>query len=84
MCIRDSADCVIFPGHKGLMGPQGIGCMLLSDRLAESIEPLILGGTGSVSEADIMPAFLPDRMQAGTLNIPGKMCIRDRVCSWEE
>ena len=66
-----NADCIIFPGHKGLMGPQGIGCMLLSDRLAESIEPLILGGTGSVSEADIMPTFLPDRMQAGTLNIPG-------------
>ena len=66
-----NADCIIFPGHKGLMGPQGIGCMLLSDRLAESIEPLILGGTGSVSEADIMPDFLPDRMQAGTLNIPG-------------
>ena len=66
-----NADCIIFPGHKGLMGPQGIGCMLLSDRLAERIEPLILGGTGSASEADIMPDFLPDRMQAGTLNIPG-------------
>ena len=59
------------PGHKGLLGPQGIGAMLLTDWLASAMEPTILGGTGSVSDSLIMPDFLPDKFEAGTLNIPG-------------
>ena len=61
------ADFVAMPGHKGLLGPQGTGLLLCG-----SIpEPLLFGGTGSVSESRQMPDFLPDRVEAGTLNVPG-------------
>lgn len=61
------ADFVAMPGHKGLLGPQGTG-LLLCGRLPS---PLLLGGTGSVSLQQEMPDFLPDRVEAGTLNVPG-------------
>ena len=61
------ADFIAMPGHKGLLGPQGTG-LLLCRRIPE---PLILGGTGSESENQMMPEFLPDRAEAGTLNVPG-------------
>lgn len=64
-------DGLVVPGHKGLLGPQGIGAMILSDRLAAQIRPTILGGTGSRSDLLDMPDFLPDRFEPGTLNIPG-------------
>lgn len=65
------ADAVCFTGHKGLLGPQGIGGAVLSRALAKTIEPLVAGGTGSASDSEEMPAFLPDRLEAGTLNLPG-------------
>ncbi len=55
------------PGHKGLLGPQGTGVLLCS----EPVEPLLTGGTGSESKSPMMPAFLPDRLEAGTHNVPG-------------
>ncbi len=61
------ADFIAMPGHKGLLGPQGTG-LLLCGRLPE---PLICGGTGSNSQLQTMPDFLPDRAEAGTLNVPG-------------
>ena len=61
------ADFVAMPGHKGLLGPQGTG-LLLCARLPK---PLIQGGTGSESIHQEMPDFLPDRAEAGTLNVPG-------------
>ena len=61
------ADFIAMPGHKGLLGPQGTG-MLLCGRLPE---PLLCGGTGSNSLEQQMPDFLPDRAEAGTLNVPG-------------
>ncbi len=61
------ADFIAMPGHKGLLGPQGTG-LLLCRRLPE---PLLFGGTGSLSESAEMPDFLPDRAEAGTLNVPG-------------
>lgn len=64
-------DAVAFSGHKGLLGPQGIGGLALSERLAAELEPLILGGTGSLSEMAEMPPFLPDKLEAGTPNLPG-------------
>lgn len=60
-----------FTGHKGLLGPQGIGGFLISNELAEAIEPLISGGTGSLSAREEVPPFLPDKFEAGTPNIPG-------------
>ena len=61
------ADFIAMPGHKGLLGPMGTG-LLLCGRLPE---PLIMGGTGSESRNQQMPDFLPDRGEAGTLNVPG-------------
>ncbi len=67
MCI----DGLAFPGHKALLGPQGIGLMVVTDALAGELTPLVAGGTGSVSHELTMPSFLPDRFEAGTLNLPG-------------
>ena len=61
------ADFIAMPGHKGLLGPQGTG-LLLCNRDAR---PLLQGGTGSESFRQDMPPYLPDRLEAGTLNVPG-------------
>lgn len=58
---------IAMPGHKGLYGPQGTGLLLCN---ADTI-PLLEGGTGSASALQDMPEFLPDRLEAGTHNIPG-------------
>lgn len=64
-------DALCFTGHKGLLGPQGIGGMVITDDLAQQITSLLHGGTGSLSESFEMPEFLPDKLESGTLNIPG-------------
>ena len=61
------ADFIAMPGHKGLLGPMGTG-ILLCGCLPK---PLLTGGTGSESRNQAMPDFLPDRGEAGTLNVPG-------------
>lgn len=61
------ADFIAIPGHKGLLGPQGTGLLLC----AGDVTPLICGGTGSESRSQQMPDFLPDRGEAGTVNVPG-------------
>jgi len=66
-----SADALAFTGHKGLLGPQGIGGIVLGDKILTELEPLITGGTGSSSEEEFQPSFMPDRFEAGTMNIPG-------------
>jgi cysteine desulfurase family protein len=60
-----------FTGHKGLMGPQGIGGFIISDDFSQKIRPLKEGGTGSFSEDEIQPETLPDKFESGTLNVPG-------------
>lgn len=64
-------DALCFTGHKGLRGPQGIGGFLLRDELVHRIEPLIAGGTGSHSDSEEVPDFMPDRFESGTMNLPG-------------
>lgn len=64
-------DALTFTGHKGLMGPQGIGGMIITDLMAELISPFIEGGTGSMSDKEFTPSSMPDKFEAGTLNIPG-------------
>ena len=64
-------DALAFTGHKGLRGPQGTGGFLVSQELAEQMEPLISGGTGSVSHTEEIPDFMPDRFESGTPNLPG-------------
>lgn len=63
-------DILAFTGHKSLLGPQGIGGFLISDEMAKVVDPLITGGTGSVSDSEIQPEFLPDKYESGTPNIP--------------
>jgi cysteine desulfurase family protein len=62
-------DFLAFSGHKGLLGPQGTGGLYVRD--ARELEPLLRGGTGSLSDREEQPEFLPDRYESGTLNTPG-------------
>ena len=61
------ADFVAMPGHKGLLGPMGTGLLLC----AKTPEPLLYGGTGTESIRHEMPEDLPERLEAGTVNVPG-------------
>jgi len=64
-------DALCFTGHKGLLGPQGIGGIILTKEMAQNLTPLIAGGTGSFSHLETMPTHMPDAFEAGTLNLPG-------------
>lgn len=59
------------PGHKGLMGPSGIGAVLLSKEFAKGLRPIVTGGTGSASDSEIQPDYMPDKFESGTANLPG-------------
>lgn len=59
------------PAHKGLLGPQGIGALLVTREFAAQLDPLIVGGTGSLSDSEELPPFMPDRFESGTPNLPG-------------
>lgn len=65
------ASVVCFTGHKGLLGPQGIGGCILDPEFAAQLDALVAGGTGSSSDSERMPSFMPDRLEAGTPNLPG-------------
>ena len=64
-------DILAFTGHKSLMGLAGIGGFVLSDEMAELIDPTICGGTGSISISPTQPDFLPDKFEPGTPNSLG-------------
>jgi len=64
-------DALAFTGHKGLLAPQGIGGFVLRESMIDEITPLIVGGTGSLSHTEHTPRFMPDKFEAGTLNLPG-------------
>ena len=66
-------DALCIPGHKGLYGAMGTGLLILSERC--SMRPLIFGGTGSESLNPDQPDIYPDRLESGTLNLPGIMSI---------
>lgn len=66
-----NADAIAFTGHKGLLGPQGMGGFVVRDSLAKSMDTLIEGGTGSLSDQEIQPEYMPDKLESGTMNIPG-------------
>ena len=61
------AEFIAMPGHKGLLGPQGTGLLLCAGQTV----PLLYGGTGSESIRHDMPELLPERLEAGTQNVPG-------------
>ena len=62
-------DLLAMPGHKGLLGPQGVGVLYVKKKLR--LKPLIYGGTGSESESTLQPEGLPARLESGTLNSVG-------------
>lgn len=66
---RDNIDMLAFAGHKMLMGPTGTGGLYVSPEV--NLNPIIYGGTGSVSESPEQPDFLPDKLESGTLNVVG-------------
>ncbi|MDR1701157.1 MAG: aminotransferase class V-fold PLP-dependent enzyme [Sporomusaceae bacterium] len=69
-------DALAFAGHKGLLAPQGLGGFVIKKEFAAEIMPVITGGTGSMSHAIEQPSFLPDKFEAGTLNIPGIIALK--------
>lgn len=62
-------DLLAFTGHKGLLGPQGTGGLWVRDGV--EVPPAFFGGTGGDSDSPDMPALLPDRLEAGSMNGPG-------------
>ena len=64
-------DAVCFTGHKGLLGPQGIGGIMFTGDFSKEVSTLVAGGTGSSSDLEFMPSFMPDKLEAGTPNLPG-------------
>ena len=68
---------IAMPGHKGLYGPQGTGLLLCGEHEAV---PLLQGGTGSASVLQTMPEDLPDRLEAGTHNLPGIAGLLAGLC----
>ena len=76
-------DALAVPAHKGLLGPQGLGALLITDQMAAQLDPLIAGGTGSQSERAEMPGLLPDRFEAGTQDLPA-VCGLKAALEWGE
>lgn len=66
-------DLLTVAGHKGMLGIQGSGALLFSERVDPA--PLFYGGTGSISVSLDMPDFYPDRLEAGTLNFPAVLSL---------
>lgn len=64
-------DLLCFSGHKSLLGPMGTGGLYIRKGLESRIKPLMQGGTGSRSEYELQPEFMPDRYESGTLNTLG-------------
>lgn len=65
------ATVVAAPGHKGCLGPLGTGILFVDPQWMDRLEPLRRGGTGTQSESDLQPESMPDRYEAGNLNVPG-------------
>ena len=70
-------DILALAGHKGLMGIQGSGALLFSERV--EIKPFLFGGTGSISISLDMPQFYPDALEAGTLSFPAILSLLEGV-----
>lgn len=68
---RCGAHLLAAPGHKGLLGPLGIGVLYVAPGMEEQLEPLRQGGTGTSSDQDRQPETLPDKYESGNLNAAG-------------
>lgn len=70
-------DLLTIVGHKGMMGIQGSGALLFSERV--ELDPYLYGGTGSMSLSLDMPDFYPDKLEAGTLSFPAVLSLLEGV-----
>jgi cysteine desulfurase / selenocysteine lyase len=68
---RMGCDLLAAPGHKGLLGPLGTGVLYIGPGVEDQLASVRQGGTGTQSEEDIQPESLPDKYEAGNLNVPG-------------
>lgn len=66
---RMNADILCMPGHKGLMGPMGTGMLIIGENA--DVDSLCQGGTGSNSMSERQPESYPDKLESGTVNLPG-------------
>ena len=64
-------DILCAPGHKGLLGPLGTGVLYVDDKIANEIEPLRYGGTGTDGSIEFQPTETPDKFESGNINLPG-------------
>lgn len=75
----DLIDLLAFPGHKGLLGPLGTGGLYIRPGLEKRMQSVRQGGTGSLSEQDVQPDFLPDRFEPGSHNAIGIIGLSEGV-----
>lgn len=66
-----NANAICFTGHKSLLGPQGIGGFIIDEKMHPLVDTFIEGGTGSLSESEDQPDYMPDKFESGTPNIIG-------------
>ena len=76
---RDAIDVLAFPGHKALLGPQGVGGFVIKEDFAKVVNPIMWGGTGSRTADLDQPDSLPDKFESGTMNIPGILGLKAAV-----
>ncbi|MDX2147849.1 MAG: aminotransferase class V-fold PLP-dependent enzyme [Planctomycetota bacterium] len=72
-------DLLAFPGHKGLLGPQGTGGLIIRPGVEDRVDAVRQGGTGNRSELDEQPTFLPDKYEPGSQNTPGIIGLSEGV-----
>jgi cysteine desulfurase family protein len=75
----DGIDMLAAPGHKGLLGPLGTAFLYIRPGIEENLRTLKEGGTGSVSESDRQPEFLPDKYEPGSHNAIGIIGLSEGV-----
>ncbi|HEX7008873.1 MAG TPA: aminotransferase class V-fold PLP-dependent enzyme [Phycisphaeraceae bacterium] len=76
---RDCIDLLAFPGHKGLLGPLGTGGLYIRPGIEKRMRTVREGGTGSISEQDLQPDFMPDRFEPGSHNAIGIIGLSEGV-----
>jgi len=77
--IDDGIDLLAFPGHKGLLGPLGTGGLYIRPGVEKRMHTVREGGTGSRSDRDVQPDFLPDRFEPGSVNAIGVIGLSEGV-----
>ena len=75
----DMIDLLAFPGHKGLLGPLGTGGLYIRPGIEKRMKTIREGGTGSLSESDTQPDFMPDRFEPGSHNAVGIIGLSEAV-----